>query len=223
MFRHGGCANASRGGCCAGGGSCGRVRDHRVRADDGAAAELRPIDVPRTEDMADDLVAREEVVGDDPSMASPPHALRAHDRDAPRATLGAELIEGASEIRGQGVIGVVVEAAVLPPRVGLEGHVPAHRASTRQRLFATVGDPRVLQGRSQRVLVELRVPLRAGETPHVDDTLHAALLHEPEELVDRAGGVPDGEERLRHEATVAHSSPSTDDPCPAAVPAPTVR
>src|SRR5437660_1590334 len=72
--------------------------------------------------------AREEIVGDDPAMAAPPHRLRAHDRAAPPASQLDEPGKARAERVACGVVGVIVEAAVLPQRIAPRRNLRLTRA-----------------------------------------------------------------------------------------------
>jgi hypothetical protein len=76
--------------------------------------DLGRLDVPGTEDVQHGLTGGEQVIGDEAALAAPPHRLRAHDGAASRAPAVAQSFETAAEGLGHGVVGVIVEAVVLP-------------------------------------------------------------------------------------------------------------
>ena len=61
----------------------------------------------------------EKIIRDDAAMATPPHGFRAHDRAAHLAAERDEIAQRAVELRPHRVIGVVVEALVVPEAVHL--------------------------------------------------------------------------------------------------------
>src|SRR5690625_1132110 len=108
------------------------------------------------------------------------------------------------------MIRIVVEAAVLPPRVHLEGNRPAHGAPAGESGGADKADARLAEGSAERVLIELRVLRRPRKPAHIHDELHRALLEQRRELHERPVRMPD-----REESTTHRPAPSTT----AAVPA----
>jgi hypothetical protein len=156
----------------------------------------------------EDLVAvGEQVVGDDPSVAAPPHRLGAHHGGGPLGAPAVQVVEGVAELLGQRVVGVVVEAAVLPPAVDLVGHALA-RSSSGEALRPHQVDADRGERRAERVLVELRVPPRARQPADVDDQLDAGPREQVQELVDRPVGVADREDPRGHRDVVSRRAPS---------------
>src|SRR6185437_2854584 len=68
----------------------------------------------RRHQMIDCVAAGEEMVHDDPAMASPPYRLRTHDRDPAFASQLHQFSEGAREILSERKVGIVVEALNAP-------------------------------------------------------------------------------------------------------------
>src|SRR5699024_9917201 len=87
------------------------------------------------------------------------------------------------ELLGQAVVGIVVEAAVLPPGVGVEGNRAAHRPTTGQSAEATQLDADFVEIGLERVGVELRIPIRTGQSADIDDHLGAGVRQQFGELV----------------------------------------
>src|SRR5690242_19904782 len=56
------------------------------------------LDLARSKNMKDALAGRQEIVGNDTSMTTPPHALRAHDRASPRVPEFAKMRESFTKI-----------------------------------------------------------------------------------------------------------------------------
>ncbi len=63
-----------------------------------------------------------------------------------------------------------------------------------------VADAGLRQRRGQRLAVELRVVARAGDGAHVGHQRHAVVAQQRDELLQRPGGVADGEDRLHRRA-----------------------
>ena len=104
--------------------------------------------------MAHLVPVGDEVVGDDAAVAAPPHCLGAHHRGGGFGGVVAEFGEGARELVAEGVVGVVVEAAVAPVAVDLEGDGARDVAAAGEALAAAVGDAVVGQVRGEVVVVE---------------------------------------------------------------------
>ena len=148
--------------------------------------------VVRTENVKDGLAGGDQMVGDDPAMAAPPQGLGAHDRAPRRFSEATEFAEAGSKCVAESVVGVVVEAFVLPERVrpGWDGALPSAQAAERgDRLIANV-EP--CQSRRQRVPVVLRIRARAGNSPNVDDEADLGEMEKFDESLDRARRMSDG-------------------------------
>jgi hypothetical protein len=67
----------------------------------------------------------------------------------------------------------------------------AKRLSPGSPLRWPPSDPDCVERRRQRRLVELRVPLRTGVAPHIDERPRTCFVHHRHELVHRAAPVSD--------------------------------
>src|SRR5699024_7037125 len=100
-------------------GSVRRSGEHAGGADRGAFAQLRRTALTGTEHMGHRQLLGQQMVGDEPTMAAPPHGFGAHERTAGGSAPVDDGGEVGPELLGQAVVGIVVEAAVLPPGVGV--------------------------------------------------------------------------------------------------------
>lgn len=80
--------------------------------------------------MVDVMPCDQQVVGNDPAVTPPPHGLRAHDCGGVFGRHRLQLTQCGGELFGEGVIGIIVKAAILPLGVDLEVDVLAHLASS---------------------------------------------------------------------------------------------
>ena len=166
-------------------------------AEAGSVAQFRRIDMPFAEDVCDGEVACEQLIGDDPAMAAPPHGLRTHEHTTRAFAPADEGLEVGSELLGEAVVGVVVEASVLPPGVGLEGHRATDWSTTSQTLETAQLDAHPREVGLKGVGVELGIPIRTRESADVDDDLGAGVREEIDELVEFTIRMPDRQQARR--------------------------
>src|SRR5271169_6421965 len=118
---------------------------------------MRLLDVALAKNMEDILACGDEIIGDDAAMAAPPQALRAHDTCARGFTQFAQGSKARPEFLAHGVVGVIVEARVLPEGVGLGQNVALRSAQPAERGKMLVSDPAGGERSGQGVAVELRI------------------------------------------------------------------
>src|SRR5699024_10078175 len=94
-------------------------------------------------------------VGDQQAVAAPGHRLPAHDHDATVGGQVGEAVQAGCVLRGQGVVGVVLEAGVLPSGVERGVDIPLLRAPAGELGQVQVLDPCLTQPRGHLVGVEL--------------------------------------------------------------------
>lgn len=80
---------------------------------------MRGFDAPGAENVKYGIAYRQQIVGDNPSMASPPYCFCAHDGAALHSTERAQPNKAGTKIFAHGVIGVVMETLVLPERIDI--------------------------------------------------------------------------------------------------------
>src|SRR5699024_12201449 len=103
-----------------------------VGVDRGAYGQLRRIDMTGTEHMGHRQVPGQQMVGDEPAVAAPTHGVGAHEYAARGPAPVDDGGEVGPDLLGQTVVGIVVETAVVPPGIGVEGNRAAHRPTTGQ-------------------------------------------------------------------------------------------
>ena len=96
------------------------------------------------------------------------------------------------------VVGVIVKACVLPEGVDVRRYARLLSAKSAERGEMLIGNSMRSERGGQGVAVELRIGSRARNGPHVDDELDVRSRQQRHELVDRAGGMSDGEEGIGH-------------------------
>ncbi len=91
---------------------------HRVsRPRPGPRRQARYCDLARPKDMKHLLATDDEIVRDDPTMAPPPHCLRAHHGAAPHAAQITEPGEAGAKTAAHRIVGVVVKTPILPESI----------------------------------------------------------------------------------------------------------
>jgi hypothetical protein len=149
---------------------------------------------PRLEKMVHARAPQDQRVGDQSSVASPPHRLRAQDRERRRAPRRAhKFIDGGAEPVGIHVLREGPEGR--DSQCVMSRHAPRiDRAAPSERVAAPgVPDPVIGQAPRQRLAAEVRVPPGAGEPADVDDATGARGLQDDDELREGSSPVPDGE------------------------------
>ena len=94
--------------------SFGGIDDGPVATHDRARCQVCLIDVRSPEDVHHALSRREEIVGDDPPVATPPDGFRAHDRASVLSALLSKSRQAQCERRRQRVVGVIPKATHPP-------------------------------------------------------------------------------------------------------------
>lgn len=131
-------------------------------------------------------------IGDELTMASPPHRFRAHQREASRGFLPPKELVHRGPPRGCGeVIGVSAEALVLP---GAVGRVGSRSTMPAEITKVPVGDARLVEKRLKRVLREMWMPPRLWHQPDVGHRVDLVCREQGEERRSRVRGMPDGEQ-----------------------------
>src|SRR5699024_7660170 len=108
------------------------------------------------------------------------------------------------ELLGEHVVGVALERGVPP---GAIGTVFAAVAQAAEFFHMAVGDPGVTKAGGESIGPELRVPAGFGNRPDVDEAPHAVRAEDVDELLDRVGRVPDGENSRRGSHTSRYNYP----------------
>src|SRR5262249_2276573 len=138
------------------------------------------------------------VVRDDAAVAPPPHGFCAHDGAMPRASALSQRRQPTAKAFTHGVVGVIVEALILPERIDVGRHVARAAAQAAQRCNVLITDLECGKLRWQNILIVLWIGARAWHGANVSDQRHTGALQQAYKIRERAGGVADGVERLRH-------------------------
>src|SRR5262245_3878062 len=174
------------------------VSQRHVGCGPGRAGEAGRLDAIPPQDVKHGLACREQIVGNDAAVTSPPHGLGAHDRAAPFMAQNAQPGEPGTEFPGQGVVGVIVKALILPECVHARGNVVLASAQSAQRSETLVADLILRQRLRQNIAIVLRIGARARDGSHIHHEPDLLRLEQVHELAHRTGRMSDGEERERH-------------------------
>ena len=101
-------------------------------------------------------------LGDDAAVAAPPHRLGAHHGGGGFGGVVAKFGERVGELLAEGMVGVVVEAAVAPVSVDLEGDGARDVAATGEALASGVADAEFGEALGEGIVVKPGVLLRPG-------------------------------------------------------------
>src|SRR5690349_6873044 len=156
------------------------------------------LDTVLRQDVEDAFARREQIVGDDATMAAPPHRLGAHDRAPPLVPERAELRQAGAKRLAHRVVGVVVEALILPAGIHLRRYAAAAAAQAAERRDVDVVEAEGRERGGERLAIVLRIAGRARHRAHVHDQANVRRRRKRDELLDRARRVTDGEEWLSY-------------------------
>ena len=154
----------------------------------------RRLDAILAHQVKDRAAAHQQIVGNDPAVTTPPHRFGAHDRGRPLVGEARELVEPFGKGIGQRIIGVIVEAAVLPEAIHFRRDVMGAAPKPAEPSDPVVADLPFGERARKRVGIILGVGARARDGAHIDDQLDRAGTKELDELGDRAGRMADGVE-----------------------------
>jgi hypothetical protein len=138
--------------------------------------------------------ARERVVRNDAAMAAPPQHLGAHDRGWLFARPRQEPAQCSLKLARLGVVRVVLERAILPPRVARRLRRLRRPAPATEVALLDEANSVARQLVRERAGVELRVRSRAREVADVDEGLDAVRAQRLDELRIAAVRVSDREQ-----------------------------
>jgi hypothetical protein len=141
------------------------------------------------DDVHDRHAARDQVVGDDPAMAAPPHRFGAHDRDGGALRDREQFVEAGIEFGRQRVVGEVAERGALPGIVRERRRRLRLAAPTAERRDRGVGDRR--DRGTENVGIELRVRAGPPDRADIDERRDPVRAQQLCELVDGSRRVTD--------------------------------
>ena len=140
------------------------------------------------EDVVNRSASRESRVGDERAMTSPWHRLRAHDSDRLEARQSKKVIQSFAELARFHVVGVGPKARVSPLGVVRIPTSPPPAAKRWEvRISPAAVDDCPFQGRAGKV----RIPDGCGKGANINQMRRALSREQPEELLERSGGMPD--------------------------------
>lgn len=171
----------------------GRGIDHFGADQAGAAGQGGGFDLAGAEDVADGHAPRQQVVGDDAPVATPPHGFRTHERAAPGRGAIHQILQPLPEGRAARVRRISGEAGVGPEILGRRAVEFGFRAAPAQRRQVPVVDSMRIEHPGQRIRVVLWKAARAGQAAHIHDAFDARFRQQAHELVERPRRMADGE------------------------------
>ena len=159
----------------------------------------RRLDVAFAENVKDLFARSDEIVRNNPAMASPPDGLGAH-HGRPRRMSGlAQDFRALSESPRSWRSRRNCESSRCPRRRWSRARRRAGSAQAAERSQMPIADLEFRQRGGKNVTIELRVGARARHGPHVDDEPDLRLPQQRRKRLGRARGMADGEERgCRH-------------------------
>ena len=101
------------------------------------------------------------------------------------------------ELRGQRIVGVVVEALIRPEAIDIGRRASNFPAKAAEGGHVLIGDADSRQGVGKRVLVELRIGSRSRNRSDVRDKGDLSSRQQLDEFREASVGMADGEEGQR--------------------------
>src|SRR5690606_36681484 len=127
-----------------------RIDERAARLRPRRGGEMRRLDMVGPEDMQHRLASGEQVVGDDAAVAAPPHRLGAHHRARRGVAEFAQMREPALKVGAERVVGVMMEARMLPEAVDLVGDAVLTATAATEGGYVLIADPVALERGRQR-------------------------------------------------------------------------
>lgn len=145
-----------------------------------------------------------DVIGDKPPVATPPDALRAHDRGRRARSLTEYLEERRAERFGPHVRGVVAKPLVLKGDV--RRAAGRFAAKTAESQLPGICDPAFLERLSERLADELRVVATLRNAANIDESFDRRRAQQRDEVGRWERPMTDGKQasdRLEHDSQFA--------------------
>jgi len=115
------------------------------------------------------LIRRQQIVGNDASMAAPPHGFGTHDGAAVRPSKLAQSRQSRTESFAHGVVGVIVKTFILPEGVERRRHITLPPAQAAERRDVLIPNLVRSKRRPKLIRIVLRVRTGARDGAHVRD------------------------------------------------------
>lgn len=195
-----------------------RIDDGSVAADNRAGRQARLLNVRGVEDVHDPFTGCNQIVRDDPSMASPPDSLGAHDRASALPASDQEPREAGGKVCGQGIVGIVVKA--LHPPAGIKMWLSAFHLSAMAAKFDNmlIADLDRCQCPGKVFTVKLGILTRRRGRSHIDKVLDIRVPQQIDEFRYWPGRMAYCEKGAGHvppNAITWHKVPHKERPGPA--------
>lgn len=147
--------------------------------------KLRGVNLVAPHDVHDPNVLRQQIVGNDPAVATPPHSFSAHDGAAIITGERYQLVQPRSESVRRRVISIVSEGGDPPECVGRRRRslFPVPQPAKSRQMSITYSS--ITERSGESIGVELRIRPRARDRTHIDKQIDAYLLEKSQKLVDR--------------------------------------
>ena len=163
----------------------GRIYKRPVRQHTRARRKLRSIDLVQPHDVHHRNALRQQVIGNDAAVATPPHRFSAHDRAAIVTGQRSQLIQSRSECFTCRVIGIVSEGGDLPECIERWRRALLPVPQTAKSRQMSVGYSSTGERFGESLGVELRICPRARDGTHIDEQIDGYLLEQSQEFANR--------------------------------------
>ena len=164
---------------------CGRVYERPVGQHMRTRRKLRGIDLTAPHDVHDRNALRQQIVGNDAAVATPPHGFSAHDRTAIVTGERSQLVQSCSESVRCRVIGIVPEGGDMPERIERSWRplfpVPQPAKSGQMSIMYS----HIAERSGESIGVKLWIRPRARDRTHIDKQIDTYLLKQSQEFIDR--------------------------------------
>lgn len=139
---------------------------------------------------------RQQIVGDDSPMATPPECFRAHDGDGVPISESQELLESTAKGGRGGIVRIVTKGGISPKIVVRRRSRARPVSASPERGQMSIRHPDIGQRRRQDFEVELRIRSRAWDRAYVDEKIDGNEFEPVNELDQRERRVSNRVKRL---------------------------
>src|SRR5258708_12581068 len=173
-----------------------RIDQTSMRARPRGARPIGRLDMAWAKNVEHRLAGGDQVIRDDAPVAPPPHGFCAHHGAAPLLSEVPQCRQPAPKAFAHCVVGVIVEALVLPEGVDISRRIARASAQASQRCNVLVSDFVCGERFRQNIPVILWIGARARHSANVSHERHAGASQQIDEIPDWTGRMAYGYARL---------------------------
>jgi hypothetical protein len=159
-----------------------------------ACRDLGQLRCTGPQDVEDKFAVGQQIVGDNPAMATPPHCFCAHDGGRPGMAERPQLRQTVLKRGGGRIIRIVAETLIVPKRVGRRMGAEGGPTQAAELGNVVIGYARLEQRLFDRVQIKLGVGARSRHLTHIGYSCDARRFQQSEKFRHRTVRMTDGVE-----------------------------